>query len=220
MDFFGPEATDFANVRVLNHAFLLRLREPRQGRILRQRLPPDIAVLIEGLTNLQIERLAASPFLLASLRERDEACWGSLGSDEPNLDLFGAGQARSDELLTTVLSFLWQLASRNPYAARLISGASLGWCERLAGCTLLNVLRTATDRDDLLRPRSVRNAEFWRKLLGPGLSSDLAVRQSAHLTCLQWILTNEPAAHYHRLRSAACDNPVPTRSIAEKPRSV
>jgi hypothetical protein len=219
MDFFGPQATDFANVRALNHAFLLRLREPRQGRLLRQRLPPDVAVLIEGLTNLQIERLAATPFLLASLRERDEASWRSLESDGPNLDLFSAGHSHSDELLTTVVSFLWQLASRNPYAARLISGASLGWCERLAGCTLLNVLRTAADCDDLLRPRFAKNVEFWRKLLGPGLSSDSAVRQSAHVTCLQWLLTDEPAAHYQRLRSAACDNPVPTRRVAEKPRN-
>ena len=31
MDFFGPDASDFANVRALNHDWLLRLRDPRTG---------------------------------------------------------------------------------------------------------------------------------------------------------------------------------------------
>jgi len=219
MDFLGPEAADFANVRALNHAFLLRLRDSRQGQSLRQGLPADVAVLMQAMTHLQVERLALSPFLLLSLRERDEACWYSLGSDEPNLNLLGATSRHSDELLTTAVSFLWQLASRNPYAARLVSGASLGWCERLAECTLLHVLRTAADRDGLLQARFAADEDFWRKLLGPGLSSGSRVRHSAQVTCLQWLLTDDPAVHYRRVRSAACDNPVPTLSVAEKPRS-
>jgi len=121
-------------------------------------------------------------------------------------------------LLTTVVSFLWQLAGRNPYAARLVSGASLGWCERLAECTLLHVLRAAADRDELMQARFAADGDFWRKLLGPGLSSEPGVRHSAHVTCLQWLLTDDPAVHYRRVRSAACDNPVPTLSVAEKPR--
>lgn len=218
MDFFGPETADFANVRELNHAFLLRLRDPRLGQTLQQGLPADIAAMVRAMTNLQVERLALSPFLLLSLRERDEACWYALGSDEPNLDLFSAARQHSDELLTTAVSFLWQLAGRNPYAARLVCGASLGWCERLAECTLLHVLRTAADREGLLQIRFAEDSDFWRKLLGPGLSSESGVRHSAHVTCLQWLLTDDPAAHYRRVRSAACDNPVPTLSVAEKPR--
>ena len=124
------------------------------------------------------------------------------------------------QLLMTAVSFLWQLAGRNPYAARLVSGATLGWCERLAECTLLHVLRTAAEHDGLMQARFVADGDFWRRLLGPGLSSDAQVRHSAHVTCLQWLLTEDPAAHYRRLRSAACDNPVPTMSVAEKPGSL
>lgn len=218
MDFFGPEAADFTNVRALNHAFLLRLRASRQEQPLRQDMPDDVAVLIQAMTDLQIERLASSPFLLLSLRERDEACWYALGSDEPNLDLLSSANRHSDELLTTSVSFLWQLAGRNPYAARLVSGASLGWCERLAECTLLHALRTAADCDGLLQPRFAADENFWRKLLGPGLSSESPVRLSAHVTCLQWLLTDDPAVRYQRVRAAACDNKVPTLSVAEKPR--
>ena len=57
MDFSGPDAADFANVRALNHAFLARLRAPNEGESLRQQLPPGISVLIKALTNLQVDIL-------------------------------------------------------------------------------------------------------------------------------------------------------------------
>jgi hypothetical protein len=218
MDFSGPDATDFANVRALNHAFLARLRAPNEGQSLRQQLPPGIGILVEALTNLQVERLAATPLLLFSLRERDESCWRALDSNDPNVDLFTGSSGRSDELQATAVSFLWQLAGRNPYAARLVSGASLAWCQRLAACTLLDALRTAADCPDLMRPRFADNEECWRKLLGPGLSSVANLRRSAHVTCLQWQLTDDPVAGYQRLRTAACASSAPVLSVAEKNR--
>ena len=116
------------------------------------------------------------------------------------------------------MSFLWQLAGRNPYAARLVSGATLGWCERLSARTLLDVLRTAAGINELLQPRFPGNEDFWRKLLGPGVGSDAQSRRSAHITCLQWLLTDSPETGYRKIRAAACANPVPTLSVAEKPR--
>jgi hypothetical protein len=217
MDFSGPEVADFANVRALNHAFLLRLREPRQGRDLRRHLPPAIATLIEGLTTMQVERLATAPFLLLSLGESDEASWCVPDAGQANLDLLGTAEKRGDELLTTAVSFLWQLAGRNSYAARLVSGASIGWCERLAECTLLNALQAATDHEELIQPRCAANEWFWRKLLGPGLSSAAAVRRSAHITCLQCLLTDTSAAPRRQIRAAACEKSVPTLSVKEKP---
>jgi len=218
MDFSGPDAADFANVRALNHAFLARLRAPNEGQSLREQLPPRISVLIEALTNLQLERLAATPLLLISLRERDETCWRALDVDDPNIGLLADSSSGSDELQAAAVSFLWQLAGRNPYAARLISGASLAWCQRLAACTVLDVLRAASDFPDLMQPRFAENEECWRKLLGPGLSSVANIRRSAHVTCLQWLLTDDPVAGYQRLRTAACASSVPVLSVAEKDR--
>jgi hypothetical protein len=217
MDFSGPDAADFANVRALNHAFLARLRASNEGQSLRQQLPAGISTLINALTNLQVERLAATPLLLFSLRERDEAPWRALDAADPNVDLF-AGAGGGDQLQATAVSFLWQLASRNPYAARLVTGASLVWCQRLAASTLLDVLQTAADSPDLLQPRFTENEQCWRKLLGPGLSPVANVRRSAHVTCLQWLLTDDPAAGYQRLRTAACASSAPVLSVAEKNR--
>ena len=218
MDFSGPDAADFANVRALNHAFLARLRASNEGQSLHQQLPAGISTLIKALTNLQVERLAATPLLLFSLRERDEAPWCALDAGNPGADLFADSGGGSDELQATAVSFLWQLAGRNPYAARLVSGASLVWCQRLAASTLLDVLRTAADSADLLQPRFTENEECWRKLLGPGLSSVANVRRSAHVTCLQWLLTDDPVAGYQRLRAAACASSAPVLSVAEKNR--
>lgn len=220
MDFFGPEPADFANVRALNHAFLLCLRAPIRGEHLRRSLPHTLQAAAKGLTDLQVERLATAPFLLLSLRERDEAYWRAFASDEPDLDLdlFRTRDRESDALGPAALSFLWQLARHNPYAARLLSGATLQWCEQLANCTLVTLLQRAASRGDLLQPRLCADGDFWRRSLGPGLSSDAKVRHAAHVTALQSLLTNDPVANYRRMKSAACRSAAPSMNIADIPR--
>lgn len=218
MDFFGPEPADFANVTALNKAFLMRLRGPLPGERLRRCLPSRSQQSIKGLTNLQVERLSALPFLLLSVRERDQACWCTLADNEPNQDLLFAGDEGADEIVTATLSFLWQLARRNPYAVRLISGASLVWCEQLADYTLLTLLQRAAIRNDLLQPRLADNEDFWLRLLGSGLSPDSQVRRAAHIASLQVMLTEDPAVHYRSMKAAACSSPVPARRVADRRR--
>jgi hypothetical protein len=189
MDFFGPEPTDFANVTALNRAFLMRLRDPLPGERLRLCLPLRLQSSVRRLSNLQIERLSALPYLLLSVRERDQPCWR-----------------------------LWQLARRNPYAVRLISAASLNWCEQLADYTLLTLLQRAAIRNDLLQPRLANNEDFWSRLLGPGLSPNPQVRRAAHVASLQVMLTEDPAVQYRSMKTAACSNPVPTLRVADTQR--
>jgi len=174
--------------------------------------------MIRGLTELQIERLATTPFLLLSLRERDPDYWSFLGSDAPSADLLGTKRPAGEcgQLAAASLGFLWQLARRNPYAARLVSGATLNWCEQLADCTLFRILQRTAGRSDMLRPRRAADVEFWGKLLGPGLCSEQQVRGAAQLSALQSILTEDPAARHRSLRAAACRTPMPSRFVAGK----
>ena len=218
MDFSGPQATDFANVQSLNHAFLKCLRRPSCGRHLRQQLPQKIQRLVEGLTDFQVERLASAPFLLLSLRERDEDYWQALFDDEPGRDLLVAVDPGTEtvQLAIAALAFLWALAKRNPYATRLLSGATLNWCEQLAERTLLQLLQQSAGRRDLLQPRFAGNLHFWNKLLGPGLNSERDVRVAAHLAALQSVLTEAPTTRYRALRAAACSTVVPSLRIAER----
>ena len=220
MNFTGPEPTDLANVNSLNHAFLVQLRASSSGRRWRRQFPTAVALMVKGLTDLQIGRLSAAPFLLMSLRERDADYWRVLTTDDSNLDLFVATDKNSDcELLSMAgLTFLWALAGRNPYAARLVSGATLGWCEHLADWILLRLLQRTAGRHDLLQPRLAGSEEFWTKLLGPGLSSERDVRKAAHLTALQSILTEDPTANYRPLKAAACSTLAPSLRVADRNR--
>ena len=52
--------------------------------------------MIESMTDPQIERLAAAPFLLMSLRERDHEYWHVLFANDPNLDLLFTVDTYSD----------------------------------------------------------------------------------------------------------------------------
>ncbi len=219
MDFSGPKKAEFDNVRSLNQAFLNSLRTSPDADGPRQAFSPKMRPMIAGLTDLHARRLSEAPFLLLSLREQDDDYWSLLFTDDPNGDLFAvaSGDGRDRHLAAAALGFLWQLAQHNPYAVRLVSGATIKWCERLANCTLLRLLNRTADRTDLLRPRLSANSQFWLKLLGPGLSSEPAIRTAAHLSALQSMLTNDRAAEYRDLRAAACKTRSPALRVAEKP---
>jgi hypothetical protein len=222
MNFSGPEPADFANVRSLNAAFLKHLRRPASGKSLRESLSPVLEPMMAALTDLQIRRLADAPFLLFSLRERDDVYWNRLFADDPTADLFTPERSKSDEggqLVTAALGFLWQLSNSNPYAARVASGASLNWCERLADSTLLCVLQRTSGRRDLLTLRLADNDDLWKKLLVAGISSEREVRMAAQQCALQTMLTSAQSSDYRRLPAAACNAPAPSLQVAEGPES-
>ncbi len=218
MDFSGPEPADLAEVRALNIAFLEYLRAAPDGQLLQQ-LPSSLRPAVVALTDRQVQRLAAVPFLLLTMRETDHSFWAQLFGDRPVRDLFASAPVVVDELgriTSAVLGFVWQLSRRNPYAARLVCGGSFDWCEQLAACTLLRLLRRAVDHQDLIGVRFAGNTEFWHRLLGAGLSSEPGVRRAAHLCALQTVLTSRELTSGSRLRAAACHSAVPTLSLRER----
>lgn len=217
MDYSGPDVADYAEVAALNQAFLVCLRAPA-GAMLRRCLPERLQPVIAALRDVQIERLASTPFLLLSLRERDAAFWRQLADAGSGPDLFATGRNGGDAIAPAALSFLWHLARRNPYALRLVAGAGNDWCSILADNMLLGLLRRIALREDVLLPREADNGEFWCKLLGPGLSSEPTVRVAAHTACLQTMLTELPEA-VPILRAAARRSQPPRYRTAAVPRS-
>jgi hypothetical protein len=194
MEFAGPDAADFANVRALNGAFLELARGRRLNRASLNGLDEKLANRLRGLTENQASQLAAAPFLLFSFRERDARLWEQLLNAVGNRDLFAIASAAGDELarLTAAgLGFVWQLAQRNPYTARLLAGASLHWCEQIAERTFLQLLAITSLREDLLQLRSGSDSDLWRKLLDAGVMSEDRMRQCAHISALQTILTHD-----------------------------
>ena len=194
----GPSQDDYANVQALNTAFIKAtsdLKGPQRGR------------------------LAATPFLLFSLRENDLAWWDDALADKRQCDFLAAAEHQNPELRrlqTAALSFLWQLGRRNPYAVRIISGATRMWCQKLTAMPLLTLLDRIGLRDDLIMSRLEHSEPFGERLLGGGISSTRKIRRSSQLTALQTLLTGAEFDDYARLPAAACNMSGPLRVLEKK----
>jgi hypothetical protein len=220
MDFQGPQAADLADVYALNAAFLACFHAPgTTAGLLLRRTSPALVERLAALDAQQLARLARAPFLLLSFREYDDECWDGLFRRDVGHDLLTPLEQPSDDIarLTAAgMGFLWQLSKRNPYTARLVSGATLYWCERVAARTLMELLLRVIPCNHLLEPRLADNADFWNKLLSAGVNSEREVRVAARLCALQTMLTQTPAARYRSLPAAACNMPMPALRVADK----
>jgi hypothetical protein len=218
MEFQGPSATDYANVTSLNRAFLALLCRGGPARRCVDELPPPLSEKLLGLTGGQADRLAATPFLLMSFRERDDRFWErAFAAGQPG-DLFAAPPASSDELAGLVsagLGFAWQLSKQNAYAARLICGASLHWCEQLAELTFMQLLSITARHDEVLTLRCAADSDLWSKLLNSGTSREQQVRRAAHISALQTVLTRASLPGARQWRAAACAVRRPSLQVAE-----
>ena len=202
MEYQGLSTDDVVNARALNRAWL--------------RLAADGAERFAVLDEARRTRLADAPFLLFSLRETETSLWSELLADKPQHDLFADGSpADRREFQLACLAWLWALARRNPYAARVIAGAPLQWCERIAACPLVRLLRNAAETD-LLRPRFPADSPTHRRLLQRGGSGRPAMRSAAHVAAMQAMLTAAEFAKYGRLPAAACRLKPPSRRVADR----
>ena len=197
-EFMGPTSEDFANVGALNKAFLKVTSDLPQHRL---------------------QRLAAAPFLLFSLREDDDEWWYKALNDDPQQDLVLTGATAPAELQmlqTAGLGFLWELARRNPYAARIVSGATVGWCENLSAQTLVVLLDRVAARGDLMTSRLENHQCIWSRLLGNGSCAEQSVRRSSQLSAMHTLLTRARGVQYARMPAAACRMPAVNRQVADR----
>lgn len=213
----GPQAGDYQNVVALNRAYL-SLLQAAPG------LPPGLAELssplrqrLRSLTRQQRARLADTPFLLLSLRERDDLLWEQLlGGDAAQRSLSATTGDEFERLRAAALGFVWQLARQNPYSLRLTCGASVHWCERIAEHTFFGLLAAAAPFPELLVLRRADDQALWQKLLGDGVSRDLAVRRAAQMSALQTVLTRQGASVPAHWAVAACKASRPGLQIADE----
>ncbi len=221
MHYQGPQTTDLANVLVLNRAFIAWQRAGTRESAPERGLPPEAGARIAALSCEQRERLARMPFLLMSFAEDDAVRWQSLFAEQQTRDLLQCVQRRDEtasRLVAAGLGFLWQLSQRNPYAVRLVSGASLTWCEQLASCTLMDLFSRALEDHALLAPRMADRPDLWHKLLTAGVSNRRQLRRAARVAALQTVLTQSPLRAYRPLAAAACKLPPPrTRRSGKRP---
>ena len=199
LEYQGLTRDDLANIHALNRSFLKAIAGSAAEAF--------GVIASRRLTDPQLLRLAGVPFLLFSFREHDNDYWQRVLADSPQFDLIDSGNPPDEniaQLQVAGLGFLWQLVRRNPYAARIVSGASVSWCEQIAGLTLVSLLQSAAARGDLLRMRFPDEETVWRRLLEDGISPQRQARLASHYSALQALLTRAPELSYSRVSAAAC----------------
>ena len=203
--FEGPASVDYRNVSALNRAYLAMLASNRHARQSLHKLAPPLLQRITSLTRHQADRLAATPFMLLSFRERDDRLWSQIHADDRSRDLFASPVTDDfDRLRSAGLGFVWQLAQQNPYTLRLICGASLHWCEQIAERTVFGLLAAAAPHANLLELRRANDTELWRKLLDNGICRETNIRTAAHVSALQTMLTRPADQAARSWAVAAC----------------
>lgn len=197
-DYRAPDANDYKNVLALNAAFLeasSTLKGPQRGR------------------------LARAPFLLFSLRESEVMWWERALADQVQEDFLSATQTQNLELRqiqNSAVSFLSGVARRSPYVARVVSGATIEWCEKIRDIPLLTLMDRVATRDDLFVTRIDPSTASGLRLLTNGTSSNRALRRYSHLCVLQSLLTSSHSFECLPLAAAARDLSGPIRSRAKK----
>ena len=218
MEYPGPEPADIVHVIALNHEFI-RLAVSADGARLRGTLPGALPARLCRLEVSARDRIARTPFLLGSIDEDRTDRWNRLLDAPGRLDLVDrlegppAGEQR---LVGAMLGFLGDLARRNPYAARVVSGAALAWCERVAELSPIERVDIAASGTGLLAFRYGRNSRFWQRLLSAGTSDEDEVRRAARIWALQAVLTRGERATAKSLPAAACAMASPARRVADR----
>jgi hypothetical protein len=217
MAFIGPEMSDYDNVVSLNAAWLELLQRENSLRSGLTGMPDRLQLRITNLSRQQIDRLAATPLLLFSFREGDERYWTHVLNGSPERDLFATSSTDNvDTLVSASLGFIWQLARRNPYALRLICGASVYWTECIAERTFYELLDAVHCSGDTPCARLVSQQDLWRKLLSSGVSREAITRHAAQVSALQAVLTDPPDNRAETWPLAARVTSTPRFSVAEE----
>lgn len=219
MHYQRPETSDFGNVKALNRAFLGLLSGSSTAPVGSSVAADELVARIGQLTAEESTRLASCPFLIFSLAEHDTGRWQRLFDTDVSHDLVDAMQRPPEayaRLAAASVGFLWELSRRNAYAARLVCGASIEWCERLASSTPIRLVQFASNEPGLLSPRFAARKSVWQKLLGAGTSPEEEIRCAAHIAALQVMLTTEAVAPYRPMASAACKTAIPVLRVAEQ----
>ena len=204
MAYEGLTRDDLDNVRALNAVWL-----ELDGRM-------DMAG--HRLTARRRERLAAAPFLLFSFREHDGDWWTWLLDERRQQDLLAAIPQSPDGfhgLQVAAFAFLWEMSRRNPYVARLVTGAPVDWCELIASVTLVHALERIAGHETI-EARFVKDTSRLARLCRRGASALPETRRSAQLSALQAMLTRSNDQPHGGLPAAACRMAVPARRAADE----
>lgn len=213
MSLLPPDPDDLDNVRALNLRYLELVADGDLS--LQCALPLDLAGAIRAFDAQQRARLAASPFLLfVTGVDTDGERSRAVGRSADLFDPIPRPASPSARLHAAALGFLWELARRRPYAARVLSGLSADRCAMIAESTPVALFTEARVGADALALRAGDDAVFWRRLVAAAQSDDPSVAEAARIAALQTALARTAAGV--QLPAAACSMRSASRKVADR----
>jgi len=217
MSFEAPTEVDYRNLEPLNRTFLKLLNDdPSAPRLLSGCAPPS-AQRIKVLSVAETERLARVRFMLFGFREHDDDFWSRLLDEPGTPGLFDLPVSEAlGALIDSALAFAWQLAQRNPYTLRLITGATLYWCELIAEQRLADLIDRYRQSGDVPVLRLSNQADMWKSLLGGGTAAHPEIRRTVHAAALQRVLAGDDGSAARRWSRAASRIAFPARKVADE----
>ncbi|MGH8228035.1 MAG: hypothetical protein ACREU3_09070 [Steroidobacteraceae bacterium] len=84
-----------------------------------------------------------------------------------------------------VLAYTWHLARMEEVASRLFLGLAPPWIERIAACTLRQVMQLAESQPGMLEPRWPDRVGVWRELLVAAASGEPSALEPVKIRGLQ-----------------------------------
>ncbi len=133
------------------------------------------------------QRAAACPYLIVDAGFADLHNWAS-GNSIHEAAASGAPfftGARASSLLRLAVTYGWHLARSRPPAARVLLGLSPVCAERIAACTLRQIVTLADHHPEWLQPRWPARHIVWRELLSAAICGDEAALERARMRGLQ-----------------------------------
>jgi hypothetical protein len=147
--------------------------------------------LWRGLDTAARRRAARCPFLLvdAGFMGTGSLPWqigpGIRDVDRPELPGAFFTVPRTIQVARLVLTYAWHLARSESAAARLFLGMSARCAERVAGCTLRQMIQVAESEPRLLEPRWPERLGVWRELLAAAATTEPSAMDRFRMRGLQ-----------------------------------
>jgi hypothetical protein len=145
------------------------------------------------------QRAAACPYLLLDAGFADTRNWQWVGRPSihealgPRPMPFFSGP-RANAVLRLALTYGWHLARSRPAAARVLLGMPPGTADRIAACTLRQVVALADQHVEWLQPRWPARVTVWRELLVTAMAGVGAPLERARMRGLQLLAAEARAA--------------------------
>ncbi len=195
MTYPGLNQVELDEIQRLNVLYLMALQHaggPLEP--LRPMLGEASLAWLRRCSTASVELLAAVPYLLF----RVDTLTPHRAAPR-NRDMFLSKDPEAFELLTLALAFVHQLARRDRFALRVITGASEAWCGWLQDVSFVRLAESARQSDVLLLPILVNHREFWPGLITSVRKNLLAQRDAIVATGLQHLLNTQTRASSQRL---------------------